>query len=624
VYAAQGAYTVVLAVTDNAGAIGQAVTTVTVSSPKNQPPIAAFSSSPNGGVSPVDVTFDASASSDPDGTIVSYTWNFGDGSAPASGKTTTHTYSMAGDHVADLTVTDNRGASARASQVIKVTTASAYTVSGAVSGLAGTGLVLQNNGADDAAIARNGRFTFATPVATGAAYSVTVKTQPNGPAQTCTVGNASGSISGADVTNVTVICSARTYTLGGTVSGLTGTGLVLQYNGANDLAIAENRPFTFAAPLADGKDYVVTVATPPGAPSQVCQIFNASGTISGADVTNVKVACRSVFAYVADRTSGNILTYIVNAATGALSRVGPAVAAERPYAIAVRRGDDFLYALYSGENATPGNITVYSLNAITGDIVGLGRPVTAELDARSITIDPSSRFLYVANYGSNTISTYVIDRSTGALTRSGPPVAAGGSPSCVAIDPAGRFAYVANGGSNTVSIYSINSSTGVLTGVGVPVPTASSPSCIVVEPRGWFAYVVNSGSNNISSYAVDAVTGGLTGIGPPVPTGGLNPRFINVDPDGKFVYVTNFDSASVSAFTLIQNNGVLLPAGAPVAAGTNASSVIVDPTGRFVYATNTGAGTVSAYRNAGVTGALTAIGANVAAGTGPTSIATTH
>ncbi len=623
-YTAPGTYTAVLSVADNAGAVGQASTTVTVASPQNQPPVAAFTSSPNGGVSPVDVSFDASASSDPDGTIVSYSWTFGDGSPAASGKTTVHTYSTAANHVADLTVTDDKGASARASQVIKVTTASAYTLGGTVSGLAGTGLVLQNNGADDLAIASSGTFTFATPVATGGAYSVKVKTQPSGPAQTCTVGNGSGSISGANVTNVTVTCSARTYTLGGTVSGLTGTGLVLQNNGADDLPIAANLPFTFATPLADGKDYSVTVATPPGAPSQVCSVFNASGTISGADVTSVKVSCRSVFAYVADRTGGSILTYIVNAATGALSRVGSPVAAERPDAIAVRPGDDFLYALYSGETATPGKVMAYGVNAITGDIASVGSPVNAGLDARSIAIDPSGRFLYVANYGSNTISTYTINSRTGALTSSGAAVAAGGGPSCVAVDPTGRFAYVANSSANTVSVYSVNGSTGVLTSVGVPVPTLSGPSCIVLEPRGWFAYVVNSGSNDISAYTVNAVTGALTGFGPPVTTGGLNPRFINVDPDGKFIFATNTDSASVSAFTLIQNNGVLLPAGSPVAAGTNASSVTVDPTGRFVYVTNTGAGTVSAYRIDGTTGALTAIGANVAAGTNPTAIATTH
>jgi PKD repeat protein len=624
VYATPATYTAVLSVADNAGAVGQASTTVTVASPQNQPPIAAFTSSPNGGVSPVDVTFDASASSDPDGTIVSYAWTFGDGSPAGSGKTTVHAYSTAGNHVAELTVTDNRGASARSSQVIKVTTASAYTVGGIVSGLSGTGLVLENNGADALPITSIGAFTFATPVATGATYNVRVRTQPSDPAQTCTVRNGTGDISGANVTNVTVTCSARTYTVGGTVSGLTGTGLVLQNNGRDDLPIAANLPFTFATPLVDGGAYSVTVATPPGTPSQVCGIYNASGTISGADVTSVKVICRSVFAYVADRAGGNILTYIVDAVTGALSRVGSPVSAEHPYALAVRPGDDFLYALYSGESAIPGNVRAYGINRNTGDIASAGEPVNTGLDARSIAIDPSGRFLYVANYGSNTISAYTINSRTGALTSSGAPVTAGGGPSCIAVDPTGRFAYVVNSGANTVSIFSVNGSTGALTSVGVPVATMSNPSCIVVEPRGWFAYVVNTGSSSISAYAVDATTGGLTSIGIPTPTGGLSPRFINVDPDGKFIYATNFGSASVAAFTLIQNNGVLLPAGGPAPAGANASSVTVDPTGRFVYVTNSGAGTVSAYRIDGTTGALTAIGANVAAGADPTAIATTR
>jgi hypothetical protein len=61
-----------------------------------------------------------------------------------------------------------------------------YTVGGTVSGLTSTGLVLQNNNASDLAVAANGAFTFATPVAVGASYSVTVKTQPSG--QTCSVG----------------------------------------------------------------------------------------------------------------------------------------------------------------------------------------------------------------------------------------------------------------------------------------------------------------------------------------------------------------------------------------------------------------------------------------------------
>ncbi len=73
-----------------------------------------------------------------------------------------------------------------------------------MSGLAGAGLVLRNNGGDDLAVASNGAFTFATSLTSGSTYSVTVATQPSG--QTCSVSNGSGTVAGANVTNVAVAC----------------------------------------------------------------------------------------------------------------------------------------------------------------------------------------------------------------------------------------------------------------------------------------------------------------------------------------------------------------------------------------------------------------------------------
>ena len=78
------------------------------------------------------------------------------------------------------------------------------TIGGTVSGLAGT-VVLRNNGADDLTVNASGAFTFATPVATGVPYNVTVGTQPAG--QVCTVQNGSGTAS-ANITNVAVTCGA--------------------------------------------------------------------------------------------------------------------------------------------------------------------------------------------------------------------------------------------------------------------------------------------------------------------------------------------------------------------------------------------------------------------------------
>src|SRR5450432_1424752 len=77
---------------------------------------------------------------------------------------------------------------------------------GTVKGLAGDGLVLQNNGANGATIGRaaNGTYPDLTGerLADGAAYSVTVKTQPANPSQTCAVTNGMGTIAGANITNI--------------------------------------------------------------------------------------------------------------------------------------------------------------------------------------------------------------------------------------------------------------------------------------------------------------------------------------------------------------------------------------------------------------------------------------
>ena len=73
-----------------------------------------------------------------------------------------------------------------------------------MSGLSGT-VVLQDNGGDNLSVTANGSFTFATSLASGAAYSVTVKTNPSG--QTCTVSSGSGTVGSANVTSVAVSCA---------------------------------------------------------------------------------------------------------------------------------------------------------------------------------------------------------------------------------------------------------------------------------------------------------------------------------------------------------------------------------------------------------------------------------
>ena len=147
---------------------------------------------------------------------------------------------------------------------VNITCSSAgHTVAGTVAGLAaGQNVVLKNNGADATTVSVNGAFAFAAPVALNGSYSVTVGTQPTG--QTCTVANGTGAGVVANITNVAVTCSTNTYTIGGTVAGLTaGHQVTLNNNSANPTIVAANGAFTFSTPVTSNGTYAVTVGTQP-------------------------------------------------------------------------------------------------------------------------------------------------------------------------------------------------------------------------------------------------------------------------------------------------------------------------------------------------------------------------
>jgi PKD repeat protein len=125
-YAAAGTYAVTLTVTDDRGATDSDQATVTVvgnSGGANQPPVAEAGGPYSGTVGSA-ITFLSAGSTDPDGSITSHQWSFGDGGS-ASGVSATHTYQTAGSYTATLTVTDDQGATASDQAAVTVSPPSA-------------------------------------------------------------------------------------------------------------------------------------------------------------------------------------------------------------------------------------------------------------------------------------------------------------------------------------------------------------------------------------------------------------------------------------------------------------------------------------------------------------------
>ncbi len=118
-YAAAGTYQVVLTVTDDKGATNAVTKSVTVTAPPvaNKAPVAAATLT----AKDLTVAADGSGSSDPDGTIASYSWDFGDDTPAQSGATTSHTYAAAGTYQVVLTVTDDKGATNAVTKSVTVT-----------------------------------------------------------------------------------------------------------------------------------------------------------------------------------------------------------------------------------------------------------------------------------------------------------------------------------------------------------------------------------------------------------------------------------------------------------------------------------------------------------------------
>jgi hypothetical protein len=371
--------------------------------------------------------------------------------------------------------------------------AGSYLISGTMSGLAaGRQITLLNNGADPTVLSSNGAFTFATPVTGGGGYSVTVDAQPAG--AMCTVSGGSGSGVTANITTITVTCSAPSFSIGGTVSGLgEGQQVTLLNNGIDSTTIAADGAFHFATPVAYDGTYAITVEAQ--SVGQTCTVSGGSGAGVTADVNSVRVACSttgfSIGGTVSGLAEGQAITLLNNGsdATNVTSDAftfATAVASNGGYSVTVGTQPTGQTCTVTGGSGEGVNVNVTSVAVVCStNTFTIGGAVSGLGDEQQVTL-----------FDNGTDATTVIGNA--AFTFATPVAYNGSYAVTVSTQPTGKTCTVSGGSGSgvtaNITAVSVTCSTNTFT-IGGSVSGLASGQQVTLLNNGADAKTVTASGN---------------------------------------------------------------------------------------------------------------------------------
>ncbi len=355
-------------------------------------------------------------------------------------------------------------------------------------------------------------------------------------------------------------------------------------------------------------------------------------SLAGGAVMETSARVRELLVYVGTYTSGGgegIYLYRLDLADGSLRHVSTAAGVPEPSYLTLAPGGRYLYSVneveefegarggavsafavdrksgalrFVNRRASKGGAPCYVTASASGRFVlvanyaggnvavlpalgdgGLGEAVDVRQDegsgpnrerqegphAHCVVLDPSDRFAYACDLGTDKVMAYRFDRRTGRLTPNAQPWFAarpGAGPRHLTFHPGGRFVYVMNELDSTVTALSFDAAGGTLREVqtlgALPADFAgaNTGADIHVAPGGRFLYCSNRGHDSVALFAIDARTGRLTPLGH-TPTQGSTPRNFAIDPTGRYLLVANQKSDSVVTFRLDPRTGRPEPAG---------------------------------------------------------------
>jgi 6-phosphogluconolactonase (cycloisomerase 2 family) len=349
-----------------------------------------------------------------------------------------------------------------------------------------------------------------------------------------------------------------------------------------------------------------------------------------------------MFAYVGGYTTqdrngrGNgINVYRIDEVNGAWSHIQHVGGLENPALFTLTRDGSRLYSVHGGRNL----MSAFAVDRRSGMLTLLNQVDCQGNNPVDSALDPTERFLVIANYGSGAVAVMPIGDG-GRLQPVSQLVPLAGSPGpdpkeqtsshphAVIFDPSGSFVivpdkgfdrtfffrfqdgkltptkqafiasapgaaprhavfhpslpvlYVNNELDSTVTVFDWSTEGAterqVISTLAGGRDGRNTTAEIAASPCGRYLYVSNRGQDSIVQFVVTPDSGFLTYAGT-FPTGGAKPRFFALGPDGKHLYAANQDSDEITVFHIDQSAGSLIPTGVRVSVGSPSAISFVTP-----------------------------------------------
>ena len=329
-------------------------------------------------------------------------------------------------------------------------------------------------------------------------------------------------------------------------------------------------------------------------------------------------AAREFFVYVGTYTRGDspggihVLRFDPEAER--LETTDQVGVASNPAFVAIHPGGGFLYAVGEWGEPDANQVIAYAIDPQSGGLTRINRHPSGGKGPCHLVVDPSGRWVLVANYGDGGVATVQID-DDGGLGPFGsrhqhrgnsvdPQRQTGPHAHSINLTPDGRRALVADLGLDKVMIYWFDSESGKLIPSFPPFGQSdpgSGPRHLAFNEDGTRVYVLNEMAASLTVFSLEVATGALESLQsidllPQGWTGERSGAEVVIHPNGRTLYASNRGHDSIAIFSVDANSGRLRSMGHVPSGGRTPRNFAIDPTGGFLFAANQNSDSIVVFR----------------------------